>query len=73
MFDSGKLWLDFDGSIWAVPYESEAEKTLREALIEEQKQALHETLREFTQPILTWKTKKHSLRTPPYRYRYHFF
>ena len=32
MFDSGKLWLDFDGSIWAVPYESEAEKARREAL-----------------------------------------
>ncbi|MBU75685.1 MAG: hypothetical protein CMK63_01685 [Pseudoalteromonadaceae bacterium] len=62
MFDSGKLWLDFDGSIWAVPYQSDAEKTLREALIEEQKQALHETLREFTQPILTWKTKKHLIR-----------
>ncbi len=62
MFDSGKLWLDFDGSIWAVPYESEAEKTRREALIAKQKQRLHESLREFTQPILTWKTKKHLIR-----------
>ncbi|RZF92745.1 hypothetical protein EXT42_09390 [Pseudoalteromonas sp. CO302Y] len=62
MFDSGKLWLDFDGSIWAVPYESEAEKTRREALIDEQKQALHKSLREFTKPILTWQTKQHLIR-----------
>jgi len=62
MFDSGKLWLDFDGSIWAVPYESEAEKARREALIDEQKQALHKSLREFTKPILTWQTKQHLIR-----------
>nr|WP_193987550.1 hypothetical protein [Lelliottia steviae] len=62
MFDSGKLWLDFDGSIWAVPYESEAEKARREALIDEQKQALHKSLREFRKPILTWQTKKHLIR-----------
>ncbi|NRA81208.1 MAG: hypothetical protein HRU18_23660 [Pseudoalteromonas sp.] len=62
MFDSGKLWLDFDGSIWAVPYESEAEKAQREALIDEQKQALHKSLREFIKPILTWQTKQHLIR-----------
>ena len=62
MFDSGKLWLDFDGSIWAVPYESESEKVQREALIDEQKQALHKSLREFTKPILTWQTKQHLIR-----------
>ena len=62
MFDSGKLWLDFDGSIWAVPYESEAEKARREALIDEQKQALHKSLREFIKPILTWQTKQHLIR-----------
>ncbi|KZY52314.1 hypothetical protein A3733_29985, partial [Pseudoalteromonas shioyasakiensis] len=62
MFDSGKLWLDFDGSIWAVPYESESEKAQREALIDEQKQALHKSLREFIKPILTWQTKQHLIR-----------
>jgi hypothetical protein len=73
MFDSGKLWLDFDGSIWAVPYESEAEKARREALIDEQKQALHKSLREFTKPILTWQTKKHLIRIDEladHQYRY---
>jgi len=62
MFDSGKLWLDFDGSIWAVPYESESEKAQREVLIDEQKQVLHKSLREFTKPILTWQTKQHLIR-----------
>lgn len=62
MFDEGKLWLDFDGAIWSVPYESEAEKLRREALIEQQKKALHPSIQKYLKPKLMWQTASHIIR-----------
>ncbi|WP_404339308.1 hypothetical protein [Pseudoalteromonas mariniglutinosa] len=62
MFDSGKIWLDFDGTIWSVPYESETEQARREKQSAAQKLNLHSSIAEFAQSILHWHTASYRIR-----------
>lgn len=62
MFNSGILWLDENGGISAVNYQTEKGKYERARLIELEKRSLHNTLREFLEPVLEWKTKDYRIR-----------
>lgn len=61
-FSHGILWLDSDGQIWSVRYESDSENAIRENLINEQKKELHESINSFKKPILEWRTKSFYIR-----------
>jgi len=62
MLDHGALWLDNDGRLIAVNYQSEAERNKREKLIENDKDLIHNTLRNFEQPKLLLETEKFRIR-----------
>ncbi|GAA0301002.1 hypothetical protein GCM10009128_20180 [Psychrosphaera haliotis] len=62
MFKSGAIWLDIDGTIWAVTYESKIEKAKKAAIINEQKRRLHTSLSQFKKPILEWQTDNYLIR-----------
>src|SRR6478672_2460487 len=49
--DNGILWIDSDGKISAVNYQSDFEKKLKEKLILQQKANLHASLKDFKKPI----------------------
>jgi hypothetical protein len=62
MFINGKLWLDSDGKIKAINYQTSKEKMYRSSLIEKQTQTLHPSIREYEEPVLEWKTAKFHIR-----------
>ena len=62
MLSSGWLWLDYDGKLIAVNYQSDAEKTIKAKLINEQKNALHPSLKNYVAPVLEWETSKFRIR-----------
>lgn len=58
----GTLWLDTNGKISSVNYESKAEKNIRAKLLKKQKQSLHNTVASFNKPILEWQTRGFHIR-----------
>lgn len=62
MFQNGALWLDEEGRMTAINHQTEREKRKRAELIEADKQKLHSTLRDFTEPVLEWETAKFHVR-----------
>lgn len=62
MFQNGSLWLDAEGKITAIDYETEKGKRKRAELIEADKQKLHYSLRNFVEPVLEWETAKYRIR-----------
>ncbi len=62
MLDNGAVWVDYDGSIISINYESDFEVNLRKRLIEDQKASLHKSLREFVAPVLEWETRHYRVR-----------
>lgn len=73
MLDNGSLWLDYDGTLIAVNYQSEVEKSIKNTLVEKDKKSLYPSLREFEQPELVCKTDKFLIRIDclkGYEYRY---
>jgi len=62
MFQNGALWLDEDGKITAINYQTEKAKRKRDILIEADKKNLHSSLQEFLEPILEWRTKDFRIR-----------
>lgn len=73
MFSNGELWLDEDGSLRAVNYSSKIEENKRLARIAEIRSTLHSSLKEFSQPILVFKTSKFLIRVDEMKdntYRY---
>lgn len=59
MFNHGMLWLDYDGRIIAVNYQSKKEK---EHLISIDKKFIHSSVSEYLQPKLLLETKKFRIR-----------
>jgi hypothetical protein len=51
MFDNGMVWLEYDGLIKAVNYQSEKEKQIQKELIKKERATLHISVQEFTQPL----------------------
>jgi len=73
MFKDGMLWLDANGKITAINYQTEKEKKERARLIEAGKRNLHVSLQQYLEPVLEWKTKDYRIRidrTSKVRYRY---
>jgi hypothetical protein len=62
MLSSGGLWLDYDGKLIAVNYQSDAEKNIKTKLINEQKNALYPSLKSYVAPVLEWETSKFRIR-----------
>ena len=50
MFDNGMVWLNYDGLIKAVIYQSEKEKQIQKELIEKERATLHSSVQEFMEP-----------------------
>ena len=50
MFDNGMVWLNYDGLIKAVIYQSEKEKQIQKELIEKERATLHISVQEFMEP-----------------------
>lgn len=73
MFGNGRLWLEHDGTLLAVNYETEMSKRKREALIALEKKNIHSSLSVFIDPICILTTKKFIIRIDEIsegRYRY---
>ncbi len=73
MLLSGNVWLNYDGKIMAINYQSNLEKAKKAKLIMVQKSDLHPSLRSFIKPICTLQTKTHRIRideTANNKYRY---
>jgi hypothetical protein len=62
MLSNGLMWLDYDGKIIAVNYQSNVEKLNRKNIIEKDKKLLHKSLRVFKEPVLLWETKNYKIR-----------
>ncbi|MCA0232132.1 MAG: hypothetical protein LCH91_16810 [Bacteroidetes bacterium] len=73
MFSNGELWLNEDGALRAVNYSSKIEESKRQARIAEIRTTLHSSLKEFSQPVLVFKTNKFLIRVDEMKdntYRY---
>lgn len=62
MFNPGKLWLDYDGKVIAVNYQSSKEKKDRERLIAIDKKNIHNSVSKYLQPKLLLETEKIRIR-----------
>jgi len=58
LLNNGTIWLDKEGNLTLVAYQSEAEKLQRDSLIQADRQILHESLKEYESPVLTMRTTK---------------
>lgn len=73
MLKNGEIWLDFEGYLTQINYESKFEIKRRAELIDLDKQNLYPVLRNFLEPILEWETKSYHIRVDhlgDYKYRY---
>jgi hypothetical protein len=73
MFLNGEVWLDYDGNLQAVNYESKIEQQKRDSLVLNDKSKLYPSLRNFKAPVLYWQTDKFRIRVDDlgnYNYRY---
>src|SRR5690625_3604189 len=61
-FENGDVWLDHEGKIFAVNYQSEVEKELKEYLIAKEKENLHPSLTDFENPVYKIYTKSYQIR-----------
>ncbi|MGI2151858.1 hypothetical protein ACROAK_03050 [Shewanella oncorhynchi] len=62
MLGSGVVWLDFDGKIIAINYQTPVEAKLKAELIAKQQTELHPSVSEFVSPALSWETAKFTIR-----------
>ncbi|MBB1335722.1 MULTISPECIES: hypothetical protein [Pseudoalteromonas] len=62
MLNSGVVWVDTDGKIIGINYQTAKEQLLAKNLIAADKQALHPSINAFVEPILDWQTAKYRIR-----------
>jgi hypothetical protein len=63
MLDNGSVWIDeYDGKITSINYQSLQEKEMRNNIINEMKNNLHESLKEFLEPMLLCETDNYVIR-----------
>ncbi len=62
MFQNGSLWLDEEGRITAINYETEKGRRKRAELIKADGSNLYSSLRNFEEPVLEWETAKFRIR-----------
>jgi len=62
MFKNGTIWLNSNGKIISINYQSKIEKIIAEHIISLQKSILHKSISDFDKPVFVWKTKKFIIR-----------
>lgn len=62
MFDDGNLWIESDGKIIAVNFESDFETNQRKSLVNNDKKKLYSSLKSFKSPTYKIKTKSFLIR-----------
>jgi len=62
MLNQGDLWLDYDGKLIAVNYQSNAEQEEKKRLIDNDKKTIHSSLKVFKIPAVVLETKKFRIR-----------
>lgn len=62
MLNQGTIWLDYDGSLIAVNYQSKYEKDLLSRKTNSQKKKLHGSIKIFSKSILELETEKYNIR-----------
>ena len=62
MLRNGLLWLDSNGRLTSINYESKVEYDKRLSLIAKEKVLLNESIRDFIEPMFVWETKKFRIR-----------
>jgi hypothetical protein len=73
MLKSGDVWLDDDGRLMSVNYQSKYETELRQQIIKSEKATLHQSIREYSEPICILETDSFRIRIDKlenYIYRY---
>lgn len=73
MLANGLMWANYDGKIRAINYQSEAERAIREKLINKDKEGLHPSIQGFSEPVLEWETENFRIRIDDmgdHNYRY---
>lgn len=73
MLDRGEIWLDYDGKLLAVNYQSKTEQLKKAQLIKIEKKGLHPSIQTFRKPIKVFETAKYRVRIDDlgnYNYRY---
>ncbi len=60
--ESGSVWIQFDGSLHAVNYQSKTEKAMQAELIEQERKLLYVSLQDFASPDLIIETSKFRIR-----------
>ncbi|GEC72710.1 hypothetical protein SAMN05443543_10743 [Flavobacterium flevense] len=73
MLDAGLVWINDEGKIFAVTYQSIFEKQLRKDLILKERDVLHKSLKIFESPTYKIKSKNYLIRIDKlsdYKYRY---
>jgi len=73
MLGNGDLWLDYDGTLLAINYQSAQEVKKSAELIASEKKTLHPSVNKFYKPIAVLNTKKFRIRIDDLgqgRYRY---
>jgi len=62
MLHNGILWLDCDGKLISLNYQSDKEKRMREKIIEAERETLHESVQTYEQSILIMETSTDRIR-----------
>ncbi|MEP7127717.1 MAG: hypothetical protein ABI729_02565 [Chitinophagales bacterium] len=62
MLFNGEVWLDDDGRLFAVNYQSPFEAKMKAELIDLEKSQLDESIRDFKEPVLIMETANHRIR-----------
>lgn len=62
MLYQGTVWMDTDGKIIAITYQSLAEKKIQKSLIDAEKNTLHTSLVDFKSPVCILETSKFRIR-----------
>jgi len=62
MLFRGILWLDTNGRLIGVNYESKYEHDNRISIINQEKSHLYESIKDFKEPIFVWETQKFRIR-----------
>lgn len=73
MFDNGLIWMEEDGSVRAINYETKKAKKIRLQAIQQDKKSLHSTMQDFVSNVHQWQTATNSIRIdklPNEKYRF---
>ena len=62
MLGSGSVWLDYDGVLTAVNYQSDVEAKKIAKLVALEKSGLHTSINKFVKPVIILLTKKYRIR-----------